>query len=55
MKTFWRYHIRYRFARYLMLAGLWMWPPGTARDEVLTALYDWSDKMKQTLASVQRS
>ncbi len=41
MANFWNYQIRYRIARWMIHAGLMIWPPGRGKSEVLDLLWMW--------------
>lgn len=50
MKRFWKYQVRYRLARRLIHAGLWVMPPGRYKDDLLGCLWALYDKvMSETL------
>jgi hypothetical protein len=53
MNRFWKYQIRFRLARWMIHAGLWIWPPGTAKNEVLELLRAWSEKVYETNAATR--
>ncbi len=50
MKRFWRWHIQFRTARALVHLGLWIWPEGPAKDEVMGLLHGWAAKVYATNA-----
>jgi hypothetical protein len=50
MIQFWRYQIRYRVARWLMHAGLFVWPPGPAKAEIMEILWAWRDHVDRSIA-----
>lgn len=53
MSRFWKYQIRFRLARWMIHAGLLIWPPGPSKDEVLALLTQWSDKVYATNAATR--
>jgi hypothetical protein len=48
MKDFWKYQIRYRLARRLLMAGLFVLPPGRYKAELLERLWDLYDEVVAT-------
>lgn len=49
MSNFWRYQVRYRAARWLIHAGLHIWPTGRGKAEVLDLLWKWRGDVEATL------
>lgn len=44
---FWRYQVRFRLARLLILIGLIVWPPGAAKTEVIELLWQYRRRLER--------
>ena len=51
MHSFWRVQIRYRLARALIHVGLFVWPPGRAKAEIMELLWEWRWRVEDELAA----
>lgn len=49
MSNFWKYQIRYRVARWMIHAGLFIWPPGRGKAELMDMLWAWRHDIETTL------
>lgn len=49
LKVFWSIHVRYRVARWLIHIGLFVWPPGRAKAEIMEMLWAWRHEIDATL------
>jgi hypothetical protein len=41
---------RFRLSRWLIHTGLWVWPPGPAKDELLAVLGAWGRHVMRTVS-----
>jgi hypothetical protein len=49
MRRFWQYQVRYRTARWLIHLGLFVWPPGRGKAEVLDLMWKWRSHVETTI------